>query len=79
MINKGTEVELIGYGNTIKTTVTGVEMFHKQLVSALHISAFIKSWDELNGDELNAAHVLSLLPTRIKAKPETIWELSVAV
>eukprot|EP00730_Choanoeca_flexa_P007969 TRINITY_DN12418_c0_g2_i10.p3 TRINITY_DN12418_c0_g2~~TRINITY_DN12418_c0_g2_i10.p3 ORF type:complete len:427 (+),score=122.69 TRINITY_DN12418_c0_g2_i10:52-1332(+) len=31
VVNKGDEVELIGYGETIKTTVTGIEMFHKQL------------------------------------------------
>lgn len=31
VINKGNEVEIIGYGKTIKTTVTGIEMFHKQL------------------------------------------------
>jgi elongation factor Tu len=28
-ITKGSEVEIIGYGQTIKTTITGVEMFHK--------------------------------------------------
>ncbi|KAF7310967.1 Elongation factor Tu [Mycena chlorophos] len=28
---KGTEVEIIGYGDKIKTTLTGVEMFHKEL------------------------------------------------
>lgn len=30
-INKGEEVEIVGYGSTIKTTVTGIEMFHKEL------------------------------------------------
>ncbi|EEB08315.1 translation elongation factor EF- Tu Tuf1 [Schizosaccharomyces japonicus yFS275] len=34
-LNKGSEVELVGYGNTIKTTVTGIEMFRKQLESAI--------------------------------------------
>ncbi|KAJ7181736.1 elongation factor Tu [Mycena crocata] len=28
---KGTEVEIIGYGDRIKTTLTGIEMFHKEL------------------------------------------------
>ncbi|KAJ3402925.1 translation elongation factor Tu [Chytriomyces hyalinus] len=31
VITKGSEVEIIGYGQTQKTTVTGVEMFHKEL------------------------------------------------
>ncbi|XP_065055274.1 elongation factor Tu-like isoform X1 [Rhopilema esculentum] len=30
-INKGDEVEITGHGTTLKTTVTGLEMFHKQL------------------------------------------------
>ncbi|KAI9098184.1 P-loop containing nucleoside triphosphate hydrolase protein [Phlyctochytrium arcticum] len=30
-ITKGAEVEIIGYGETVKTTITGVEMFHKEL------------------------------------------------
>lgn len=30
-VNKGEEVEIVGYGPTIKTTVTGIEMFHKEL------------------------------------------------
>ncbi|KAJ3187073.1 translation elongation factor Tu [Gaertneriomyces sp. JEL0708] len=30
-ITKGAEVELVGYGETLKTTITGVEMFHKEL------------------------------------------------
>ena len=33
MLNKGDEVELIGYGKKISTTVTGIEMFKKELVS----------------------------------------------
>ncbi|KAJ3067663.1 translation elongation factor Tu [Podochytrium sp. JEL0797] len=31
VITKGAEVEIIGFGQTFKTTVTGVEMFHKEL------------------------------------------------
>ncbi|KAJ3041554.1 translation elongation factor Tu [Rhizophlyctis rosea] len=31
VITKGTEVEIVGFGETKKTTVTGVEMFHKEL------------------------------------------------
>lgn len=30
-INKGEEVEIVGYGPSIKTVVTGIEMFHKEL------------------------------------------------
>ncbi|KAJ3412445.1 translation elongation factor Tu [Chytridiales sp. JEL 0842] len=30
-IVKGAEVEIIGYGQTLKTIITGVEMFHKEL------------------------------------------------
>ncbi|KAJ7487678.1 elongation factor Tu [Mycena galericulata] len=31
---KGTEVEIIGHGDRIKTTLTGIEMFHKELERA---------------------------------------------
>ncbi|KAJ7631009.1 P-loop containing nucleoside triphosphate hydrolase protein [Roridomyces roridus] len=31
---KGTEVEIIGHGDKIKTTLTGIEMFHKELERA---------------------------------------------
>ncbi|KAI6005307.1 translation elongation factor Tu [Pisolithus orientalis] len=31
VINKGDEVEVIGLGTSYKTTVTGIEMFHKEL------------------------------------------------
>ncbi|KAH6579101.1 hypothetical protein BASA50_010287 [Batrachochytrium salamandrivorans] len=31
VIEKGAEVEIIGYGPTLKATITGVEMFHKEL------------------------------------------------
>jgi elongation factor Tu len=30
-IEKGAEVEIVGFGPTLKTTVTGIEMFHKEL------------------------------------------------
>ncbi|KAI8821414.1 P-loop containing nucleoside triphosphate hydrolase protein [Fimicolochytrium jonesii] len=33
-ITKGADVEIIGYGETLKTTITGVEMFHKELERA---------------------------------------------
>eukprot|EP01147_Barroeca_monosierra_P007959 gene7959-705_t len=31
VVKKGDEVEIIGYGKSFKTVVTGIEMFHKQL------------------------------------------------
>lgn len=31
ILNKGDDVELVGYGQVLKTTVTGIEMFHKEL------------------------------------------------
>lgn len=31
MIKKGTEIEIIGFGSNLKTAVTGIEMFHKEL------------------------------------------------
>lgn len=31
VVNKGDEVEIVGFEKTIKTTVTGLEMFHKEL------------------------------------------------
>ncbi|KAJ3129524.1 translation elongation factor Tu [Nowakowskiella sp. JEL0407] len=30
-ITKGSEIEIVGFGSTLKTTVTGIEMFHKEL------------------------------------------------
>lgn len=30
-ITKGAEIEIVGMGNSIKTTLTGIEMFHKEL------------------------------------------------
>ena len=30
-INKGAEIEIVGLGATMKTTLTGIEMFHKEL------------------------------------------------
>ncbi|KAN0066136.1 translation elongation factor Tu [Thecaphora frezii] len=30
-IQKGAEIEILGLGNSLKTTLTGIEMFHKQL------------------------------------------------
>lgn len=33
-ITKGTEVELVGMGSNFKTTLTGIEMFHKELADA---------------------------------------------
>lgn len=31
VLNKGQDVEIVGFGKTTKTTVTGIEMFHKDL------------------------------------------------
>jgi elongation factor Tu len=31
VVNKGDEIEVVGYGSTLKTVVTGIEMFHKEL------------------------------------------------
>eukprot|EP00038_Savillea_parva_P003903 m.131604 g.131604 ORF g.131604 m.131604 type:complete len:420 (-) comp11318_c0_seq6:6771-8030(-) len=31
VVQKGDEIELVGYGKVLKTTVTGIEMFHKSL------------------------------------------------
>lgn len=31
VLNKGDDVEIVGHGSVVKTTVTGVEMFHKEL------------------------------------------------
>jgi len=30
-ITKGSEIEIVGLGNSLKTTLTGIEMFHKEL------------------------------------------------
>ena len=32
ILNKGDEVEILGFGRKITTTITGIEMFHKDLV-----------------------------------------------
>ncbi len=34
VLKKGNECEIVGFGKTIKTTVTGIEMFHKILEEA---------------------------------------------
>lgn len=34
ILKKGNECEIVGFGKTVKTTVTGVEMFHKILEEA---------------------------------------------
>jgi elongation factor Tu len=34
-ITKGSEIEIVGYGNTQKTTITGVEMFHKGIFTLI--------------------------------------------
>lgn len=31
VITKGSEIEIVGLGNSLKTTLTGIEMFHKEL------------------------------------------------
>ena len=35
VLNKGDDVEIIGFGRKMITTITGVEMFHKDLVRPL--------------------------------------------
>ncbi|OWR42951.1 elongation factor [Danaus plexippus plexippus] len=62
--NKGTECEIVGHGKVMKTTVTGVEMFHKTLEEAQA------------GDQLGAL-VRSIKREQIKrgmvmAKPGTV-------
>jgi elongation factor Tu len=37
-VTKGEELEIIGFGPTIKTTITGVEMFHKGITFYLYIN-----------------------------------------
>jgi elongation factor Tu len=32
IVTKGEELEIVGFGPTMKTTITGVEMFHKGIV-----------------------------------------------
>ena len=38
---KGNEVEIIGLGDPIKTTLTGIEMFHKELDRVIYYCVFI--------------------------------------
>lgn len=64
VLKKGTECEIVGHGKTMKTTVTGVEMFHKTLEEAQA------------GDQLGAL-VRSIKREQIKrgmvmAKPGTV-------
>lgn len=50
VVKKGDDVEIIGYGSHIKTTVTGVEMFHKQLVCSWdnrYTVALLIAWPSL--------------------------------
>lgn len=64
VLKKGTECEIVGHGKVMKTTVTGVEMFHKTLEEAQA------------GDQLGAL-VRSIKREQIKrgmvmAKPGTV-------
>ncbi|XP_041349990.1 elongation factor Tu, mitochondrial-like [Gigantopelta aegis] len=64
IIKKGDEAELLGYDTTMKTTVTGIEMFHKNLDRAEagdQLGALIRN---IKRDDVRRGYVL--------AKPGTI-------
>ncbi|KAJ7293653.1 P-loop containing nucleoside triphosphate hydrolase protein [Mycena rebaudengoi] len=44
---KGTEVEIIGFGDRIKTTLTGIEMFHKELERVRQFSSLPEAGDNM--------------------------------
>ncbi len=63
VINKGDEIEIVGYNPTIKTTVTGVEMFHKEMDRAEagdQVGALLRG---LKRDDVRRGQVLAAVGT----------------
>lgn len=61
VINKGEEVEIVGFNPTIKSTVTGIEMFHKEMERAEagdQIGALIRG---LKREDVRRGQVLAAL------------------
>ncbi|KAF7320405.1 Elongation factor Tu [Mycena kentingensis (nom. inval.)] len=66
---KGTEVEIIGYGDRIKTTLTGIEMFHKELDRAEagdNLGVLLRG---LKREQLSRGHLI-IAPGSIKSVKE---------
>jgi len=66
VVNKGDDVDIIGYGAHLKTTVTGVEMFKKQLdrgQAGDNLGALLRS---IKREEVNRGQVLCA-PGSVKA------------
>ncbi|CAD6579328.1 MAG: translation elongation factor Tu [Tremellales sp. Tagirdzhanova-0007] len=65
-ITKGSEVEIVGLGNTFKTTLTGIEMFHKELErgeAGDNMGALLRG---IKRDQVRRGQVL-VIPGSIKA------------
>ncbi|PPQ71341.1 hypothetical protein CVT24_012082 [Panaeolus cyanescens] len=73
---KGTDVEIIGYGSTLKTTVTGIEMFHKELDRAEAGDSMGALLRGIKREQIRRGQVLAA-PGSIKAAKKFLAQLYV--
>ncbi|KAJ1915050.1 translation elongation factor Tu [Mycoemilia scoparia] len=74
VVTKGQEVEIVGFGPTLKTTITGIEMFHKQLErgeAGDNMGALLRS---VKREQLKRGQVMAA-PGSIKAHRKFIAQL----
>ncbi|KAF9015229.1 elongation factor Tu GTP binding domain-containing protein [Cyathus striatus] len=72
--NKGTDVEIVGYGSNMKTTLTGIEMFHKELDRAEagdNMGALLRG---IKREQLRRGHVIAA-PGSIKSAKKFLAQL----
>eukprot|EP00842_Homolaphlyctis_polyrhiza_P001367 jgi/Hompol1/2230/HPOL_002868-RA len=73
-IEKGAEIEIVGFGPTLKTTITGVEMFHKELNRAEagdNAGLLVRS---LRRDQLRRGQVIAI-PGTIKPHKKFLTQI----
>lgn len=76
VVKIGDEIEVVGIKDTVKTTVTGVEMFHKQLEQG---QAWDNAWLLLRGIEREDVERGQVLAKPGSIKPHTEFEAEVYV
>ncbi|KAK5672576.1 hypothetical protein BDV3_002751 [Batrachochytrium dendrobatidis] len=75
-VEKGAEIEIIGYGPTLKATITGVEMFHKELNRAEAGDTAGLLLRGIKREQLRRGQVMSF-PSAIKPYSKFITQLYV--
>lgn len=76
IVNKGDEVEIVGFEKTMKTTVTGLEMFHKELErgeAGDQLGALLRGIDR---DQIRRGQVLAV-PNSVKPYKKFVAQLYV--